>query len=60
MSHEFSLVGRVIVDLSDLAHFTFIVSVFVGAEDAPKRFDACKLLANFIVLLELNRKADTM
>jgi hypothetical protein len=60
MAHEFPLVGRVVVHLSDLAHFALVVSVLIGTEDAAKRFDACKLLANFVVLFELNRKTATM
>jgi hypothetical protein len=31
MAHQFALVRRVVVHLSDLAHLAFVFAVFVGA-----------------------------
>ena len=42
VAHELALVGRVVIDLSDLAHLPFVVSVLVRAEDAAQRLDRRK------------------
>jgi hypothetical protein len=43
VSKEFSLVGRVVVDFSNLSDFSFVVSVFVGTKEAAEGFYAGEL-----------------
>lgn len=44
MSHEFALIWRVVVYLSDLPDFTLVLPIFAGADSAAKRPDAGELL----------------
>lgn len=56
MSHEFSFIGGVVVDFSDLSDFAVVLSVFVGSKNAAKWLDARELFCYFVVFLELNER----
>lgn len=56
MSHEFSFVGRIVVDLSDLPHLPLVLTIFARAKNAPQGLDTCKLLSRFVVVFKLSKK----
>lgn len=60
MTHEFSLIWRIIIHLSNLTHFPLVVPIFIRTKNRTQGLYVGKLFGWLVVLLELHRMINTI